>query len=157
MTMARKPRKQWSKAYAKRIARAEAKGLSRQAARGHKQREHISRKEAKGLTAGQSAAVNNFARKQAKRAGGDQDEAAHRLKAWTREQGYQRFQELKANVAGLEKGKRERETVHVERGGKRATLHISTGGQIGAMQSDAEDFDLPDMPDGDELGWFYYH
>jgi hypothetical protein len=43
------------------------------------------------------------------------------------------------------------------KGDRQATLHISTGGQIGAMQSDAEDFDLPDMPDGDELGWFYYH
>jgi hypothetical protein len=156
--MAKKPRKQWSKAYAKRIARAEAKGLSRQAARGHKAREHVSRKEAKGLTPSQSAAVDKFARKQAKRTkGADPDAAASVLKQWARDKGYERFRELRDNVKQREGEKRQRETVHVERGGKRATLHISTGGQIGAMQSDAEDFDLPDMPDGDELGWLYYH
>lgn len=42
--MASKPRSEWSKAYAARMARAEAKGLDRQAARGHTKAEHVVRK-----------------------------------------------------------------------------------------------------------------
>lgn len=42
--MARKPADQLSPAYARRLARAEAKGLTRQQARGHRQGEHIVRK-----------------------------------------------------------------------------------------------------------------
>ena len=50
--MARKPADQLSAAYARRLARAEAKGLTRQQARGHRQGEHIVRKlgGAKALT-----------------------------------------------------------------------------------------------------------
>ena len=42
--MAKKPRSQWTEAYRKRIERGEAKGLSRQAARGKPLREHEERK-----------------------------------------------------------------------------------------------------------------
>jgi hypothetical protein len=41
----------WSPAYAKRIARAAAKGLSKQQARGHKAGEHVTRATNKGLPA----------------------------------------------------------------------------------------------------------
>lgn len=43
--MAVKPRDQWSEAYRRRIERAEAAGKTRQQARGHKEKEHIARKE----------------------------------------------------------------------------------------------------------------
>jgi capsid protein len=43
--MAQKPRSQWSEAYRKRIERAEARGLSRQQARGHKAKEHVIRRQ----------------------------------------------------------------------------------------------------------------
>jgi hypothetical protein len=42
--MARKPRAEWSDAYRRRIERAEAKGRTRQEARGHKKEEHKTRK-----------------------------------------------------------------------------------------------------------------
>lgn len=42
--MAKRDPSSWSIAYAKRIARAEAKGITRQAARGHKTAEHVTRK-----------------------------------------------------------------------------------------------------------------
>jgi len=53
--MARKPVSELSPAYARRLARAEAAGKSRQAARGHKAGEHIVRRlgGAKALTAHQ--------------------------------------------------------------------------------------------------------
>lgn len=39
-----KPRDQWSQEYRKRVERAEAKGLTRQQARGHKPKENVTRK-----------------------------------------------------------------------------------------------------------------
>ena len=45
--MAIKPRSQWSDSYRRRIERAEAKGISKQKARGHAAKEHASRKQNK--------------------------------------------------------------------------------------------------------------
>lgn len=153
--MARKPRSQWSPDYRRRVERAEALGLSRQAARGHRPREHVSRKAGRGLPGSQSAAIDKFARQQAKRAGGDQDQASAVLKAWVREHGFERFRELRATVQASEAQRRQRTTIHIERGGKRATLHISTG--TADLQGDFDDFELPEMPEGEDLGWLYYH
>lgn len=63
--MAHKPLDQLSPAYRRRIERAEAKGLTRQAARGHKPREHVrraeyQRKQHAGLTTPQMRAIKNF-------------------------------------------------------------------------------------------------
>lgn len=47
--MAGKPRSEWSDTYRKRVERAEAAGKSRQAARGHRGGEHVTRRTNKGL------------------------------------------------------------------------------------------------------------
>lgn len=47
--MAGKPRSEWSDAYRRRVERAEAAGKSRQAARGHRVAEHVTRRTNKGL------------------------------------------------------------------------------------------------------------
>jgi hypothetical protein len=160
--MARKPRSQWSPAYRKRIERAEAKGQSRQAARGHKGgREHIARKAAKGLTPSQSAKVAKFAREQARKDDNnpDPDEAARRLKEWARDHGFHRFEQLKEirDRRHGEKRTRDRQSIELTGGGT-AILHISIGHVSTAdMQADFDDFDLPDMEGGDDFAWFFYH
>ena len=157
--MARKPRSQWSPEYRRRMERGEARGLSRQAARGHRGGEHIERKAAAGLTASQSGQIGRFARQQAARRGSDPDEASRRLKEWTREKGFVRFRELRDKRDDRSREKRQRQTEHYTReGGGRITLHISTGPGMAALDGDVEDFDLPDM-DGehDDYGWFFYH
>jgi hypothetical protein len=151
-----KPRKQWSAAYRKRIEAAERKGLSRQAARGHHVKEHVTRKQAAGLTAGQSHSIDAFARKQAHRAGSkNPDEAARLLKVWARENGMGRFRQLQAEVTRLSKLKRQRSRIKVK--GKKAVAYISTGGNVADMQGAFEDFELPDMPDADDFAWLFYH
>jgi hypothetical protein len=157
--MARKPPSQWSPAYARRMESAAARGLTRQQARGHGAAEHISRKAAKGLTPSQSAQVGKFAREQAGRRGADPDIAALRLKAWVRDHGFRRFQNLRDARTRRMGEHRERKTTHYTRdGGGRATLHISTGPGMAALDGDVEAYDLPDMDDDhDDYGWFFYH
>jgi hypothetical protein len=157
--MARKPRSEWSPTYRARIERGEAKGKTPQQARGHRAGEHIQRKEGKGLAPSLSARVDRFARQQARRAGsGDPDQAVRLLKAWTREHGARRFDALDRRVKRHEREKRERQTTHVRHeGGGRVTLHISTGPGVAALANEFEEFDLPDMPDGDDFGWLFYH
>ena len=160
--MARKSRAEWTPEYRRRIERGEALGKTRQQARGKQAREHVERKRREvaktGLTSSQKASVDKFARQQAHRAGsGDPGEAVKRLRAWVAAHGYGRFRDLKANVAARHKEKRERSTIHRYEGGRRITLHISTGGNVADMQGDFEDFDLPDMPDADDFGWLFYH
>ena len=63
--MARKPPDQLSAAYRRRIERAEARGVSRQAARGHKPREHVARAaweraEGGGLTRRERQSIRDF-------------------------------------------------------------------------------------------------
>ena len=157
--MARKPRSQWSPAYAKRMESAERRGLVGPAKRGHRAGEHISRKAAAGLTPSQSAQIDKFARQQAHRRGADPDAASLRLKQWTRDKGFNRFRDLKGARDRRMGEKRQRETTHFTReGGGRVTLHISTGPGMAALQGDLEDFDLPDMDDDhDDVGWLFYH
>jgi hypothetical protein len=153
-----KPRSQWSKAYRRRIERAEAQGKSRQAARGHSRREHVSRKAGAGLTPAQSAAITKFARAQALKDRNEPDPiaAANALKAWAREKGFARFLELVALNKDRHAEKRTRVRV-VQRvgGGRTAVAHISVG--VHDLAADFEDFDLPNMPDGDDFAWLFYH
>jgi hypothetical protein len=153
-----KPRKQWSAAYRKRIEHAEAKGLSRQAARGHRAKEHVTRKEMFGLSAAQSSAVGRFARAQARRDENypDPDRAAAALKAWVKEKGYRKFEKLRDLNAKRHAEKRTRQRRSVRKlGGGRAIVHFSIGQYD--LSSDFEEFDLPDMPDGDSFAWLFYH
>ncbi len=159
-TGGRKPRSQWSPAYRKRIESAERRGLvGRQAARGHRGgREHVSRKAGAGLTPAQSAAITKFARAQALKDRNEPDPiaAANALKAWAREKGFARFLELKAKNEARHAEKRTRVRV-VQRigGGRTAVAHISIG--VHDLSADFEDFDLPNMPDGDDFAWLFYH
>ena len=156
--MARKPRSQWTPEYRKRMESAERRGLVGPAKRGHKAHEHIQRREGKGLAPSLSAQIDKFARQQARRAGsGDPDEASRRLKAWAREKGAGAFNRLRSTVDRRHEEKRQRSTIHRYEGGRRITLHISTGGNVADMQQDFEDFELPDMPDADDFGWLFYH
>ena len=160
--MATKPRSQWSEAYRRRIERAEAAGKSRQAARGHVSREHVSRKAREvaktGTTSSQKAQIDKFARMQANRAESDDpDEAVRLLRLWTAEHGYARFKELRANVNARHKQKRERAWVERTGPGGVVRVHISVGGNTGAMKDEYQDFDLPEMPGGDDFGWLFYH
>lgn len=61
--MARKPLDSLSPAYRKRIERAEAEGFTRQAARGHKAREHVYRREREKRELGITRAENDVIRK----------------------------------------------------------------------------------------------
>lgn len=56
--MARKPREFWSDAYRRRVERGEARGLSRQQARGHVQREFATRVE-RAVAAGRNAPLSS--------------------------------------------------------------------------------------------------
>jgi hypothetical protein len=160
--MASKPRSEWTPEYRRRVERGEAKGKSRQEARGKRAGEHIERKRREiaktGLTSSRKASIDKFARKQANRAGsGDPDEAVKRLRQWVAEKGFDRFRELRATVDRRHRQKRERSWIEVERGGRTARAHISVGGNVADMQGDFEDFELPDMPDADDFGWLFYH
>ena len=160
--MARKPRSQWSPAYRQRIERAERAGKSRQQP-GGTVRKSISparRRRARALKGGQASAIDAFARKQAKRAGADPDEASKRLKAWVAAHGYDQFRDLKERNRDREKIKRQRSRVTVKpgSGGKTGVSHISIGTQSAAMEDDQAFFDLPDMDDDhDDYGWLFYH
>jgi hypothetical protein len=159
--MARKPRSEWSPAYRRRIERGEAQGKTRQQARGKPPSEHIQRasREARkyqGVGPSETARVNKFAREQAKRGGGDPDASAATLRKWTREKGFARFLQLKETRDRRAGEHRTRAYRNVEMvGGGRAVLHISVGTHD--LAADFEDFDLPDMPEGDDWGWLFYH
>ena len=153
--MAKKRKKKLSKAYVRRLARGKAKGLSRQAARGHKPREHVSRKQAAGLTAAQSATINRFAAKQAAKDENNPDPnaMAASLRQWVRDKGYDRFIELKDLNKQRSKETRKRVRVRDRRG--RMTAHISVG--LHDLGEDYIDFDLPSVEDGDDFAWLFYH
>jgi hypothetical protein len=157
--MARKPRSEWSPAYAKRMASAERRGLVGPAKRGHRPQEHITRKAGVGLPGGQAAQIDKFARQQAKRRGADPDEASKRLKQWVRDKGYDAFRRLKGARDRRMGERRQRQTTHMTReGGGRVTLHISTGPGLAGLSDELDDYELPDMDDDhDDVGWIFYH
>ena len=100
--MAVKPRSEWSEAYRKRIERAEARGVSRQQARGHKAHEHIQRKQtdiARGLlTTSERQTVRKFAREQSKRIGEDVTQA---MLNWATLNGYEQFKRLRSEQRAI--------------------------------------------------------
>lgn len=99
--MARKPRSQWSAAYRRRVERAERAGKTRQQARGHRPREHVTRAQNKTravkrptprqrkLTKRQLKNIHNFARSQSKRMDITTRELERELKEFVREEGYE--------------------------------------------------------------------
>ena len=154
--MAKKPKSELSEAYRRRIERAEAKGLSRQAARGHKAGEHITRKEhrlkpqqtASGqLTGTQKGQLTRYAKEQARRIpieinndpNGEFIEFRDALIAWTTLNGYGAFiavrEGRRALVAQYANGKSKR---------------FRDPSIIGTIQLQSG------VPSSDPR-WFYYH
>lgn len=150
--MARKPRSEWSPSYRRRIERAEARGLSRQAARGHKPREHVARREREQreaaalgkLTSPQRAAIRRFAAKQAKRGGEDVAASKQKMVGWATRVGYDRFLALRDQVAAASAQYR----------GQRSRGAYESAGE-GVLDYWIDDLDTPDDPA--EAFWFYYH
>jgi hypothetical protein len=178
--MARKPRsgpkatgrgsKPLSPAYAARLARGKAKGLTPQQARGHKPREHIERRRREkekygGVTLPQRRKIEAFVDHQAKRRGRtDEPERADdkkKLVQWTVEHGYRDFAAMRDYVHRREKHppKRTRKTV-------KTTYTTSEGGQVtasikgtvGPSPGADEFYDLYDdlEPPDDDESWLFY-
>lgn len=97
--MARKPR-DYAAEYERRIARATAAGKTRQAARGHKVREHVERRQKEiakyGLTIDQQKSVNKWIdRRQAAQPSISFFMDGDDLMKWTREHGFEQFSAFK--------------------------------------------------------------
>ncbi len=147
--MAQKPRSQWSDAYRRRIERAEAKGKSRQAARGHKVKEHVLRKEHElreqaetgKPTSAQRSIIRRWARKQAsKDATADPSEMADAVVSWANEAGWEKFEKLRDTQKSLAKEYRQSGQPYGQSHG------------MEFMDSLAEDID-EEVPSS----WLYYH
>jgi Ca2+-binding EF-hand superfamily protein len=137
--MATKPLSQLSPAYRKRIEAALAKGKSRQAARGHKVKEHVIRKqksiEATGLTPSQRDAIRKFSVTQAKRGGTDTITTFEDLMRFTNRD-YSRFSEIKTLQRKFQK---------------------SGKGTIGRARFDSEIEKILRTKDKSNEYWFYYN
>lgn len=125
--------------------------MSRQAARGHRAREHISRKEAAGLTPAQSAAINKWARAQAAKDDNNPnpDRMAAAAKQWAGEHGYHRFVELRDLNKQRHAEKDQRVRIRV--GDRRISVAMYD------LSADFGYFDLPSVEDGDDFAWLFYH
>lgn len=150
--------------YARRVARAEAAGKTRQEARGHKPREHVARRERElvaGITTYHRAQVRKVAEKQANRMGRDPGELVEKLTRWTAIHGYDRFREFRADVQRLGKKKRQRFRERVRIGDKVIRLAGQSPDRaktVADMEAMAEDYELPDLGDDDEpWHWFFYN
>lgn len=146
--MARRPRSEWSDSYRRRVERAEAKGLSRQAARGHKTHEHKLRAERDkryatafgALTSKDRAFVRAVMRRLCERGGQDPDEAIEEGMAYAKATGIERFRiEVKRQAEASRQYKKE------SRGGS----YESHGMQL--LQSWSDDGGFP------EVRWYFYH
>ena len=86
--------------YARRIARADAKGKTRQQARGHKVREHVIRREReiakRGITRDQERIVINWYNKHYNPQGHDEVASLEDLLAWLPQHGYDAFKLFRA-------------------------------------------------------------
>lgn len=153
--MAKKPRSQWSAAYRRRVERAERAGKSRQQARGHRPREHITRAQNKArkvkrqvqrkLTKQQLRTIHNFARSQSKRIGITTRELEGNLKDFVREAGFDRLKVI------IKKQKQLREQYRSEVKRKR----YATRGED-FLEDIGEDLGFPEI-DYADVGWLYYH
>jgi hypothetical protein len=146
--MAKKSRSEWSEAYRRRVERAEAAGKSRQAARGHKSREHVARKERElkqreylGLpTTSERAVIRKFAHQQAKRTGDDPTALGDRMIEYATTRGVDRFKTEMARQRGA--------AADYRRAMKRGT-YASIG--MSFLEDMAEDGGFP------EPRWYFYH
>ena len=142
--MAQKPRSEWSEAYRRRVERAEAQGKTRQAARGHKAREHVARaqrsKQAGKLTSADRQLVKRFATRQAYRMEVAFAPVHARMLEWIADFGMQTFRQLTHKVDRLH-----REYIRqLEKG-------TYDSGGYEALASYAFDYEPIDH------GWLYYH
>lgn len=104
--MAGKPRSAWSDSYRKRIERAEAKGLTRQQARGHTpppgQSEHRARvrKEIRlhGISGDQLRTVRSYAERRARK---NKNLHAKDLVDWAQQNGWRQFKRLRQEQGAL--------------------------------------------------------
>ena len=111
--MATKSRDSWSDAYRRRIERAEAAGKTRQQARGHKEKEHVARKERELLEAqtgkvssSQKQAMRKFVLEQAKKSrdkADDPDEIWDDYKPYFIDKGWQWFLVLRTQQRAFAK------------------------------------------------------
>jgi hypothetical protein len=107
--MARKPREQWTEAYRRRVERAEKAGLSRQAARGHKEPQEYKRRAAReikrrGITSDQLRSVRRYADR---RAAKNKALNPNDLVAFAKENGWRAFKSFREERAGMARGYRE--------------------------------------------------
>ena len=146
--MAKKSRAEWSDAYRRRVERAEAAGKSRQAARGHKAKEHVARKDrelkqrdALGVpTTAERASIRKFAREQAKRTGDDPTDLGRRMIEYATSRGIDRFK--------IEMTRQRGAAADYRRSMKRGT-YASIG--MSFLEDMVDDGGFP------EPAWYFYH
>lgn len=140
-------------------------------ARGHapKQgvKEHVTRRErerATGLVDYEKRVVRNIAREQVRRIKTarpdvDGDEIVRRFEIWARSHGFDEVKRFRDAIRARTKIKRHRVRVRRKVGGRVIRVEITgASSQVGSMQTDFDDFDLPDLPDDiPEWFWFFYH
>ena len=136
--MAVKPREQWSEAYRKRVERGEARGKTKQQARGHKAAEHRTRKSRSELTTTQRERLKRFALKQSLRMGSDYDDVYSVMRRHAIAATWERFSHMIDEV----------NTLH-RRYKAGAKDQITIEGMAATVYHWSEAEDAP--------GWLYYH
>ena len=113
------------------------------------------------LTRYQQGQIRAFAAERAKRLGAaDPDKIAAKLLAWAGDKGYDRFNEIKAEVRKFEKIKRHRLRKRVSRNGKIVRAEKASGrrsANVVRMIDIERAFDLPVLDEHPPYAWFFYH
>lgn len=141
--------------YARRAAKGEREGKSRQQARGHKPQEHIERRRreierAQGTTY-ERRQTRELADKQAKRNGRDQGDVRAFFDRILKGKGYEAIKRIKGNLAALKANRAKR----IRRNGKLVTIDFSSidraRNEMAALAAE--------YGDGDDDDWdmFFYH
>lgn len=151
--MAKKPFEQLSPAYRKRIENALAKGKTRQQARGHKQHEHIERKQKEvsryGLTSSEKSNITKFFNRLEKTQKKDDEplDKARYINYWRGN--YPNFLKYKQKILAM----------HKEWLKLNPEARYDVRGPLNLIAA-AKDFeDVPDITSFQDidLRWFYYH